>query len=499
MKITQCDKRNLTMLTDLYQLTMINGYYQCGLSDRIAVFDLFYRGNGGYSYAVAAGLEQAVEYINNLHFSEEDLGYLRSLGIFPENFLNKLRNFRFTGDIKAVPEGTVIFPYEPILTVKAPIFEAQLIETALLTIINHQTLIATTAARLCACTNAQILEFGLRRAQGADAGVYGARAAYIGGCRSTSNVLAGQMFDIAVKGTHSHSWVMTFPTELEAFEKYAEIYPDVCLLLVDTYDTLKSGVPNAIKVFDKLKAAGHKPIGIRLDSGDLAYLSREARKMLDAAGHSDCLIFASNDIDENVLLALNSQDAKIDVYGIGTKLITSFSNASLGGVYKLCAIEENGALTAKIKVSDSPEKTTNPGVKKIVRIYRKGMAAADLMCLEEEQIDLSSPLTIFHPEQTYKRMTFTDYTVKELMVPVFEKGRQVYKLPSLREWSTLSITRWTSAKNSGISKQSFCVKRTTWAERRLSQKDKPTYFSRVRQNRHANGHLSTPFPYRLEG
>lgn len=433
MKITQCDKRNLTMLTDLYQLTMINGYYQCGLSDRIAVFDLFYRGNGGYSYAVAAGLEQAVEYINNLHFSEEDLGYLRSLGIFPENFLNKLRNFRFTGDIKAVPEGTVIFPYEPILTVKAPIFEAQLIETALLTIINHQTLIATTAARLCACTNAQILEFGLRRAQGADAGVYGARAAYIGGCRSTSNVLAGQMFDIAVKGTHSHSWVMTFPTELEAFEKYAEIYPDVCLLLVDTYDTLKSGVPNAIKVFDKLKAAGHKPIGIRLDSGDLAYLSREARKMLDAAGHSDCLIFASNDIDENVLLALNSQDAKIDVYGIGTKLITSFSNASLGGVYKLCAIEENGALTAKIKVSDSPEKTTNPGVKKIVRIYKNGMAAADLMCLEEEQIDLSSPLTIFHPEQTYKRMTFTDYTVKELMVPVFEKGRQVYKLPSLRE------------------------------------------------------------------
>ena len=310
-------ERNLTMLTDLYQLTMANGYLQKGVSEKRAVFDLFYRGSGGYSYAVAAGLEQAVQYLRDLRFEEKDIAYLRSLGIFPENFLERLKTFRFTGDLTAVPEGTIVFPSEPILTVSAPIFEAQIIETALLTIVNHQTLIATTAARLAACTDAKILEFGLRRAQGPDAGTYGARAAYIGGCRSTSNVLAGEMFGIAVAGTHSHSWVMTFPTELEAFEAYAEIYPDNCLLLVDTYDTLKSGVPNAIKVFDRLKAEGHKPVGIRLDSGDLAYLSREARKMLDAAGHEDCKIFASNDIDERVLLALNSQDAKIDVYGIG--------------------------------------------------------------------------------------------------------------------------------------------------------------------------------------
>lgn len=426
-------ERNLTMLTDLYQLTMANGYLQEGLSEKRAVFDLFYRGSGGYSYAVAAGLEQAVEYLKDLRFTERDLDYLRSLGIFPENFLKRLAKFRFTGDLRAVPEGTVIFPSEPILTVSAPIFEAQLIETALLTLINHQTLIATTAARLCACTDAKILEFGLRRAQGPDAGTYGARAAYIGGCRSTSNVLAGKMFGIAVAGTHSHSWVMTFPTELEAFEAYAEIYPDNCLLLVDTYDTLKSGVPNAIKVFDRLKAAGHKPIGIRLDSGDLAYISREARKMLDAAGHSDCKIFASNDIDENVLLALASQDAKIDVYGIGTKLITSFSNASLGGVYKLCAIEENGRMVPKIKVSDSHDKTTDPGIKKTVRIYRGGMAAADLICLADETVDTSRPLTVFHPEQTWKRTTFREFTVKELMRDIIRDGKVVCDMPSLEE------------------------------------------------------------------
>ena len=408
-------ERNLTMLTDLYQLTMANGYLQKGVSEKRAVFDLFYRGSGGYSYAVAAGLEQAVQYLRDLRFEEKDIVYLRSLGIFPESFLERLRTFRFTGDLRAVPEGTVIFPSEPILTVSAPVFEAQLVETALLTIVNHQTLIATTAARLTACTDAKILEFGLR------------------GCRSTSNVLAGEMFGIAVAGTHSHSWVMTFPSELEAFEAYAEIYPDNCLLLVDTYDTLKSGVPNAIKVFDKLKAAGHKPVGIRLDSGDLAYISREARKMLDAAGHSDCKIFASNDIDEEVLLALNSQDAKIDVYGIGTKLITSFSNASLGGVYKLCAIEEDGVLVPKIKVSDSHDKTTDPGVKKTVRIYRGGMAAADLICLADESIDTSRPLTIFHPEQTWKRTTFKEFTVKELMTEVIKDGELVCEMPTLEE------------------------------------------------------------------
>ena len=424
---------NLTLLTDLYQLTMMNGYRRCKLDERRAVFDIFYRGNGGYSYAIAAGLEQAIDYILNLHFDQSDIAYLRSLGIFDDDFLKALEKFEFTGDIKAVPEGTMVFPYEPILTVSAPLWQAQLVETALLTFINHQTLIATKAARLKECTKNKISEFGLRRAQGPDAGIYGARAACIGGCRTTSNVVAGKLFGIPVTGTHSHSWVMSFDTELEAFEKYAEIYPDNCLLLVDTYDTLKSGVPNAIKVFDKLKAEGHKPIGIRLDSGDLAYLSRKARVMLDEAGHSDCLIFATNDLDEDILLALNSQEAKIDVYGIGTKLITSYNNASLGGVYKLCALEEDGKLVPKIKVSNSHEKTTNPGVKKIVRIFKDGMAQADLICLEDETFDISKPLTVFHPEQTWKKTTFTDYELKELMVPIFKDGKLVYDMPTLKE------------------------------------------------------------------
>ena len=427
-------KRNLTMLTDLYQLTMINGYSQCGAKNQLACFDLFYRGSNGYSYAISAGLEQAIDYIENLHFDDEDISYLRSLNIFGEDFLEELKKFRFTGSLRAVPEGTVIFPNEPILSVIAPMFEAQLVETALLNLINHQTLIATTASRLTECTKANISEFGLRRAQGPDAGLYGARAAYIGGCRSTSNVLAGQMFGIEIKGTHSHSWVMSFPTEYDAFDAYAKVYPDNCLLLVDTYDTLKSGVPNAIKVFKKLKENGHKPLGIRLDSGDLAYLSREARKMLDEAGFEDAKIFVSNDIDENVLLALAQQDAKIDVYGIGTKLITSFNNAALGGVYKLSAIEgADGKMTPKIKVSNSHAKTTNPGVKKIVRIYTDGMAMADLICLEDDTFDTSKPLTIFHPEQTWKKTTFENYEIRELMVDVFKDGKLVYEKPTLEE------------------------------------------------------------------
>ncbi len=424
---------NLTLLTDLYQLTMMNGYRICDLADKRAAFDLFYRGNGGYSYAIVAGLEQAIDYILNLHFDESDIAYLRTLGIFDEEFLNALASFKFTGDIKAVPEGTMIFPNEPIMTVSAPMFEAQLVETALLTFINHQTLIATKAARLKECTKNKISEFGLRRAQGPDAGIYGARAAYIGGCRTTSNVFAGKMFGIPITGTHSHSWVMSFEDEITAFRKYAEIYPDNCLLLVDTYDTLNSGIPNAIKVFDELKAKGHKPVGIRLDSGDLAYLSREARVMLDNAGHSDCLIFATNDLDEDILLALNAQDAKIDVYGIGTKLITSYKNASLGGVYKLCAIEHEGEMIPKIKVSNSHEKTTNPGLKKIVRIYKDGMAKADLICLEDEVIDATKPLTIFHPMQTYKKLTLENYTIKELMQPIFKQGKLVYNMPTLKE------------------------------------------------------------------
>ncbi|MEG2540154.1 MAG: nicotinate phosphoribosyltransferase [Clostridia bacterium] len=424
---------NLTMLTDLYQLTMMNGYKQCGLENNLAVFDIFYRGNGGFSYAVAAGLEQAIEYIENLHFQDEDIEYLRSLGIFSDDFCFGLKSFKFTGDIKSVPEGTMVFPYEPILTVTAPLFQAQLVETALLCIINHQTLIATKARRLCECTKNAISEFGLRRAQGPDAGIFGARAAYIGGCRSTSNVEAGKRFGIPVKGTHSHSWVMSFSSELDAFNAYANVYPDSCLLLVDTYDTLKSGVPNAIKVFQRLRAEGHKPVGIRLDSGDLAYLSRIARKMLDDAGFKDVLIFASNDVDEDILLSLIAQDAKIDVYGIGTKLITSYTNASLGGVYKLAAIEENGKLAPKIKVSNSQDKVTNPGLKKVVRVYKEGMAVVDLICLDSEKIDTTKPLTVFHPEETWKKTVLENYTIKEIMKPIFKDGKLVYKKPTLQE------------------------------------------------------------------
>lgn len=427
--------RNLTLLTDFYELTMMNGYLKCGTAERKAVFDVFYRGVGGFSYAVAAGLEQVVEYVENLHFSDDDIEYLRSLNQFGEDFLTALKNFKFTGDIKAIPEGTIVFPYEPLLTVTATLFESQLVETALLTFLNHQTLIATKALRLCESTKGQVLEFGLRRAQNADAGIYGARAAYIGGCRSTSNVLAGKMFDIAVKGTHAHSWVMSFPDELTAFRKYAEIYPDGCLLLVDTYDTLKSGVPNAIKVFDELTAKGYRPLGIRLDSGDLAYLSKKARAMLDAAGYDYVKIFASGDIDEDVLLALQAQDAKIDIFGIGTRLITSYTNPSLGGVYKLAAMEnEKGELDPKIKVSNTPAKITNPGLKKVVRIYdADNMAAADLICLEDDVFDESKPLTIFHPEQIWKKTTFEKYHIEELMVDVFKGGKLVYKLPSLAE------------------------------------------------------------------
>lgn len=426
--------RNLTLLTDFYQLTMMNGYLQCGTDRQQAVFDVFFREKEQISYAVAAGLEQVAEYINNLHFEADDLDYLKSLNCFGDDFIDALRKFRFTGDVFAVPEGTVVFPYEPVLTVKAPLFEAQLIETAILNLINHQTLIATKAARMCNSTDSTILEFGLRRAQGPDAGIYGARAAYIGGCHSTSNVLSGKMFDIEVKGTHAHSWVMSFPDELTAFRKYAEIYPEGCLLLVDTYDTLKSGVPNAIKVFDELKAKGYNPLGIRLDSGDLAYLSKQARKMLDAAGHKDVKIFASGDIDEHILLSLAREGAKIDIYGIGTKLITSYDCPSLGGVYKLAAIEKDGQLVPKMKFSDTRAKITNPGLKKIVRLYNKeGKALADLICLKEEEIDASWPLTIYHPEQTWKKTVLTDFTAKDLMVQIFKDGKQVYSFPSLKE------------------------------------------------------------------
>ena len=429
--------RNLTMMTDLYQLTMMYGYYKTGMRDNLATFDMFYRSKDATThYAIMAGLEQLIEYLENLRFDEESLSYLRSLNIFDEDFLDELRNFEFHGDVYAVPEGTIVFPGEPLIRVTAPIFEAQLVETALLNIINHQTLIATKASRVVqAAEGGTVMEFGLRRAQGPDAGIYGARAAIIGGCKSTSNVLTGQMYNIPIAGTHAHSWVMSFPDEITAFRKYAEMFPTSCLLLVDTYDTLKSGVPNAIQVFDELRAQGHEPVGIRLDSGDLAYLSREARKMLDAAGYPNTIICASGDLDENLIRDLKLQGACIDTWGVGTKLITSEDCPSLGGVYKMSAETVDGRVIPKIKISENPVKITNPGVKKLWRIYdnQTGKATADLIALDYETFDTSRPLTIYDPVNTWKSMTLTDYTMKELQVKVFENGKRVYDSPSLQE------------------------------------------------------------------
>ena len=429
--------RNLTMMTDLYQLTMMYGYFKTGMRDNLATFDMFYRSKDATThYAIMAGLEQLIEYLENLRFDEESLRYLGGLGIFDEDFLDELRNFEFHGDVYAVPEGTIVFPGEPLIRVTAPIFEAQLVETALLNIINHQTLIATKASRVVqAAEGGTVMEFGLRRAQGPDAGIYGARAAIIGGCKSTSNVLTGQMYNIPIAGTHAHSWVMSFPDEITAFRKYAEMFPTSCLLLVDTYDTLKSGVPNAIQVFDELRAQGHEPVGIRLDSGDLAYLSREARKMLDAAGYPNTIICASGDLDENLIRDLKLQGACIDTWGVGTKLITSEDCPSLGGVYKMSAETVDGRVIPKIKISENPVKITNPGVKKLWRIYdnQTGKATADLIALDYETFDTTRPLTIYDPVNTWKSMTLTDYTMKELQVKVFEGGKRVYDSPSLQE------------------------------------------------------------------
>jgi len=431
-------QRNLTMLTDLYELTMMYGYYKHGMQDKEVVFDLFFRKSAGQSvYGIAAGLEQIISYIENLHFADEDIEYLRTLNLFDEEFFTLLKGIKFTGEIYAMQEGEIAFPGEPLLRVKAPILQAQLIETAMLNIVNHQTLIATKASRVVyAAQGDGILEFGLRRAQGPDAGIYGARAAIIGGCIGTSNVLTGQMFDISVKGTHAHSWVMTFPTELDSFRAYAKVFPDSCLLLVDTYDTLRSGVPNAITVFNELKENGHKPVGIRLDSGDLAYLSKKARIMLDKAGFEDVKIFASNDLDEHLIWDLKAQGAKIDVWGVGTSLITSRDNPALGGVYKLVSeFDKDGNEIPKIKISENPIKVTTPGYKKVYRLYNKdtNKALADYITLDDEVVDDSKPLTIFDPHATWKRMTLTNYYAKELLHPIFIDGKCVYKKPTLKE------------------------------------------------------------------
>ena len=437
------DHRNLTLLTDLYELTMMQGYFKEKDANETVIFDMFYRTNPhGNGFAICAGLEQAIEYIKGLHFDESDIEYLRSLNIFAEDFLEYLSTFRFTGDIYAIPEGTVVFPRESLIKVIAPIMQAQLVETALLTIINHQSLIATKTERIVhAAKGDGVMEFGLRRAQGADAGTYGARAAMIAGCIGTSNVLCGKMFDVPVKGTHAHSWIMSFPDELTAFRTYAKLYPSACILLVDTYDTLKSGVPNAIKVFKEMREAGI-PLtfyGIRLDSGDLAYLSKKAKKMLDAAGFPDAVISASNDLDEYLIDSLKVQGATINSWGVGTNLITAKDCPSFGGVYKLAAVKDKttGEFIPKIKLSENAEKITNPGNKTIYRIYDKenGKIIADLICLVGEKFDTNNSLLLFDPQETWKKTLLApgSYTMRELLVPVFLNGECVYESPKVMD------------------------------------------------------------------
>lgn len=431
------NERNLSLLCDYYELTMSNGYFKKGMADRIAYFDVFFRTvpDGG-GFAVAAGLEQVVDYINNLHFSDDDIDYLRSKGIFDEAFLEYLSDFHFTGDIYAVPEGTPVFPGEPILTVKAPVIEAQLIETYLLLAINHQSLVATKANRIVRAANGRaVLEFGSRRAQGADGAVIGARAAYIGGCKGTACTLTDKLYGVPASGTMAHSWVQMFDTEYEAFKTYCELYPQNATLLVDTYNTLKSGVPNAIRAFKEvLLPKGITNFGIRLDSGDISYLSKKARKMLDEAGLEQCKIVASNSLDEHLICDLMIQGAKIDVFGVGERLITSSSTPVFGGVYKLVAVEnEDGEIIPKIKVSENVSKITNPHFKKVYRYYdnESKKAIADELCVYDETVNENEPRTIFDPNAVWKAKTLTDFTARELLVPIFKEGKCVYDLPNL--------------------------------------------------------------------
>ena len=431
-------KTNMTMLCDFYELTMGNGYFQTGLKDRVCYFDVFYRSvpdQGGF--AIAAGLAQVVEYIENLHFDEEDLAYLRSKECFSEGFLEYLRDFSFTGDIWAVPEGTPIFPGEPILTVRAPAIQAQFIETFVLLCLNHQCLIATKSNRIVrAAEGRPVAEFGSRRAHGPDGAVLGARASYIAGCSATACTMADQHYGSPATGTMAHSWVQMFPDEYTAFKTYCELYPNNATLLVDTYNVLKSGVPNAIRAFKEvLEPKGITKCGIRLDSGDLTYLSRKAREMLDEAGLTDCKIIASNALDEYIIRDLVRQGARIDSFGVGERLITSRSEPVFGGVYKLAAIEdEAGTIIPKIKISENAAKITTPHFKKIYRIFSKatGKAEADLICVHDEKIDFSQPLELFDPDATWKRKVFTNIEAKELMVPIFQSGKLVYQVPDLQ-------------------------------------------------------------------
>ena len=440
----QADKRNLTMVMDLYELTMANGYFNDGDMEARVAFDVFYRKNpdrGGF--AIFAGLEQIVEYIENLHFSTEDIAYLRSLNTFTDAFLDYLKNFQFQGDLYAFPEGTIMYPHEPVITVIAPLIDAQIVETAILAQVNHQSLVATKTARIVkAAAGKLVSDFGARRAHNMDAAIYGARASYIGGAAGTATVLAGQMFGIPVSGTMAHSWVMYYKNEFEAFKNYAVNYPDNTVLLVDTYDTIQSGIPNAIRVAHEiLEPMGKRLKGVRIDSGDLAYQSRKVRKMLDEEGLTDCKIIVSNSLDEHTISSLNIQKACIDSYGVGERLITGATSdysdetlALLGAVYKIAAVEENGTFAPRIKISGTVEKITNPGLKKVYRIYdHNGKAKADLIAKAEEDVDMSHDFRFVDPQMPWRNMKFTGCTAKPLQVKIFENGKRVYELPTLEE------------------------------------------------------------------
>ena len=442
---------NLTMLMDFYELTMAKGYFEHGLQNRIAYFDMFFRkapDKGGF--AIMAGVEQLVEYLQNLRFDEEDIAFLRSKNMFDEAFLTYLKDFRFTSDVWAIPEGTPIFPGEPIVTVRGPAIEAQLVETMLLLTVNHQSLIATKANRIVrAAQGRPVMEFGSRRAQGYDGAIYGARAAYIGGCVGTACTISERDYGIPALGTMAHSWVQMFPSELEAFRAYARTWPEKCSLLVDTYNVLKSGVPNAIRVFqEEIVPRGLRPDAIRIDSGDMTYLSKKARQMLDDAGFPDCKIIASNALDEYIIRDILMQGAQIDSFGVGERLITSRSEPVFGGVYKLAAVEENGQIVPKIKVSENVEKITTPGFKQVWRLFdnESGKAMADVMTLHDEVICGEEPYELFDPEFTWKRKMISDFTAKPMLVPLFEKGKCVYRLPALceiREYCAASVdTLW---------------------------------------------------------
>lgn len=436
----QNNKLNLTMIMDLYELTMANGIFTSDMRNTVTYFDMFFRrvpDNGGY--AIMAGLEQLIEYMNNLKFTKEDIEYLEGLNLFSEEFIDYLRSFKFSCDVWAVPEGTVIFPHEPIVTVRGPAMQALMLETMLLLTINHQSLIATKANRIVrAAQGRPVMEFGARRAHGYGAAYYGARAAIIGGCAGTSCLLTAKDFGTKASGTMAHSWVQLFPDEYTAFKTYAEKYPDSCMLLVDTYNVLKSGIPNAIKVFDEvLKPLGKRPLGIRIDSGDITYITKRARKMLDEAGYPDCKICISNSLDEYLIRDMIFQGAKVDSYGVGERLITASSEAVFGGVYKLAAVEKNGEIIPKIKISENAAKITLPGVKIPWRLYDRetGKAIADVITLNDESISSDEPYEIFDPEHTWKRKVVTDFVAKKLQVKIFEKGRQVYSVPSVKEIS----------------------------------------------------------------